>query len=346
MKFWYERGAWVSKKKRKEYSKLEPSSIKSIAIIRHAALGDLILVRAFIAEARIFFPNASITLSVVSNYQFGVPDDLVDRVHVAIGSDQRNVPKIKQIKVAKSLGYHDIIFDMSVTSRSILLCLVNKAKLKVSYPYKLWQRIFYDACVFRSDMKFEAETLLDMLRIFGASPSRPINFHIPSNTLSNELVRNKKYIVYFTSASTSSKCWPVEHYAELITQLASKYEDFEHIILEGLASWESVEPLMTIVNNSAVSNVIVQKPISINDTLTFLQDAVLVVSNDTSIRNMAICCDTPTIGIFYSTVPYRYWPSSGKHDAVFNPDGSIPAVNSALSSIDNILNSIDATDIQ
>ncbi len=333
MKFWFERGAWVSKKTQLEHKNLAPADIKSIAIIRHAALGDLILVRAFITEAKHFFPNASITLSVVSNYQFGVPDDLVDRVHVAVGSDQRETPKKEQIRVAKSLGYHDIIFDLSVTSRSIMLCVLNKAKIKVSYPYRQWQRILYDVCLFRSDMQFEADTLLDMLRIFGATPAIPTNFNLPQTSLASEIKRDKPYLVYFTSASTANKCWPMAHFAELISQLARQYPNHEHVILEGLADWESVVPLMAKLNKTTVDNVSVQKPISINETLAFLQAATLVVSNDTSIRNMAICCDTVTVGIFFSTVPYRYWPRNGQHAAVFNADGSMPSVAAVLESV-------------
>lgn len=337
MKFWFERGAWVSKKAQLENKNLEPADIKSIAIIRHAALGDLILVRAFITEAKKFFPNASITLGVVSNYQIGVPEDLVDRVHVAVGSDKRETPKKEQLRVARSLGYHDIIFDLSVTSRSILLCLMNKARIKVSYPYRPWQRILYDVCLFRSDMQFEAETLLDMLRIFGATPAIPTNFNIPQVALPADIKRNKPYLVYFTSASIANKCWPMAHFAELIGQLAKQYPDHEHVILEGLADWESVTPLMDKVSQSSVDNVSVQKPMSIEHTLAFLQQAKLVVSNDTSIRNIAICCDTPTVGIFYATVPYRYWPRNGKHAAVFNTDGSIPAVDSVLAAVNKYI---------
>jgi len=340
MKFWYERGAWVSPKARTKFKDISPADIKSIAIIRHAALGDMILTRAFITETRKFFPNASITLSVVSNYQFGVPEDMVDRVHVAIGSDQREVPKKEQIRVAKSLGEHDLIFDMAVSSRSLLLCLLNKAKLKISFPYRKWQRVFYDACICRSDLQFEAETLLDMLRLFGATPSTPPDFKVALIELKSELKPAKPYIVYFTSASIENKCWPGKHFADLIQQLAKQHPNYHHVILEGLAKWESVEPIVNQISSEGdFSNISVQKAMPLDDTLAFLANAVLVVSNDTGIRNLAICCPTPTVGIFYSTVPYRYWPRYGKHDAVFQADGGIPSVKAVKDSINNILQS-------
>ena len=343
MRFWCDKGAWVSKKTQERFKSVSPADIKSIAIIRHAALGDMVLTRAFIVEARKFFPNASITLSIVSNYSSGVPDDLVDRVHVAIGSDQREVTKREQIKVARALGEHDIIFDMAVSSRSLLLCMLNKARLKISFPYRQWQRIFYDACVFRSDMQFEAETLLDMLRLFGAKPTFPPNFKMPASVFNDKQNINKPYIVYFTTASTDNKCWPAEYFAKLIQQSSTQHDNYDHIILEGLAKWESVEPLVQLISKDAeVKNFKVQRTTSVSETLTFLSGAKVVICNDTGIRHLAICCEVPTVGIFYSTTtifPYRYWPRYGAHDAVFQADGSIPSVESVLGSINKVLKS-------
>ncbi len=334
MKFWFTRGAWVSKKTQEKFKTIVPEDIKSIAIIRHAALGDMILTRAFIAEARKFFPNASITLSVVSNYRYGVPEDMVDRVHVAIGSDQRHVPKREQIRVAKELGYHDILFDMTVSSRSILLGLLNKSMLKVSYPYRNWQRILYDVCVFRSDMQFEAETLLDMLRVFGANVTTPPDSHINTPALK----KDKPYFVYFTTASIANKCWPVEHFASLLQKLSTQYPNHQHIILQGLAKWESVAKLMELTDaETKIKNIEVQKALPLKETFGFLKGAAVVIGNDTGIRNLAICCDTPTVGIFSSAVLYRYWPRYGKHDAVFHADGSIPSVEDVQKSVNKII---------
>ena len=73
MKFWFTKGAWASKRARKIIKSISADQIKKIAVIRHAALGDMVLTRAFLVEARKAFPNAEITLSVVSNYTRGCP---------------------------------------------------------------------------------------------------------------------------------------------------------------------------------------------------------------------------------------------------------------------------------
>ena len=331
MKFWYERGAWVSGKARARLSQLQPEDVKSIAIIRHAALGDMILTRAFIHEARRFFPNASITLSVVSNYTYGAPEDMVDRLHVAWGNDHRDIPKREQIKRARELGYHDIIFDLAVSTRSVWLCLLNSAKLKIGYPYRAVQRWLYDATVFRSDFEFEAQVMLDMLRLMGARPVTPPDFQIrvPAHK------HDRPCVVYFTSASAASKCWPRQYFVELIDRAATDYPDYQHVILNGTAEWEDASVLLPqLVHHDNVS---LQQPMSLDETLGFIRGATLVVSNDTGIRNLAICCETPTLGLFFSTVPYRYWPRYGKHEVVFNADGSVPSVATAYDAVTGLL---------
>ncbi len=73
MKFWFTKGAWASNNARRVIKSLTRENIKKIAVIREAALGDMVLTRAFLIEARKAFPNAIITLSIVSNHTRGRP---------------------------------------------------------------------------------------------------------------------------------------------------------------------------------------------------------------------------------------------------------------------------------
>ncbi|MDZ4261089.1 MAG: lipopolysaccharide heptosyltransferase family protein, partial [Pseudomonadota bacterium] len=145
MKLWFKSGAWANKKAARIASQLTPHAVRSVAVIRHAAVGDMVLTRPFLIELRRFFPNAQITLSLVTNYTRGAPLDLVDRVHVAYGSDQRGIGLKAQISRGKELGYHDLVFDLAATSRSFWLCKLTPARLKIGFPYRVLQRrLFYD----------------------------------------------------------------------------------------------------------------------------------------------------------------------------------------------------------
>lgn len=334
MKLWFERGAWVSKKARPYIESLDPALVKRVAVVRHAALGDMVLVRPFLVELHKFFPNAKIILSLVSNYTYGAPEDLVDEVHVMYGNEQKDVSVRGRVAQAKKLGEVDILFDLADTTRSRYLCLLAKAKIKVGFPYRSYLRnLLYDAAVSRSDFTFEAVNMLDMLMLFGANPAFPLDFAWPSEI--DQAKVDKPYIVYFPFASIENKCWPKKYFVELIQSAAQNYSNYEHIVLGGIGDIESEQEYQAIAQD--IDNVSLQAALPLEKITGFLKQATLVVANDTGVRNLAIATETPTVGIFFSTVPYRYWPRYAQHKAVFEATGELPSVNAVKKAIVNIL---------
>jgi ADP-heptose:LPS heptosyltransferase len=333
MKLWFERGAWVSRRGKQIAREIEPSAVRQVAVIRHAALGDMVLVRPFLVELRKFFPNAEIVLSVVSNYQYGVPDDLVDRVHVIHGSDLKGVSVRERLKATKDLGAVDLLFDLADTTRSRYLCLLTKARLKIGFPYRGYLRwLLYDAAVPRSDFSFEAINMLDMLMLLGANPEIPPNFGWGEDDLGSDL---KNKVVYFPFASIEEKCWPQQNFFALIREMAQRYPHLEHVVLGGISAFEMLDPYEKV--GFGLKNVRLQPAMELGRLTVFLRSAVLVVANDTGVRNLAIASNTPTIGIFFSTVPYRYWPRYGGHEVVFQSDGGQPSVPIVMNAIDEVL---------
>lgn len=333
MKLWFERGAWASKRGKQVAGEIEPDGVQRIAVIRHAALGDMVLVRPFLVELRKFFPNAEIVLSVVSNYQYGVPDDLVDRVHVIHGSDQKGVSVRERLKAAKDLGAVDLLFDLADTTRSRYLCVLTKARLKIGFPYRGYLRwLLYGAAVPRSDFSFEAINMLDMLMLFGANPEIPPNFGWREEDLGPDL---KNKVVYFPFASIEEKCWPQQNFFVLIQEMAQRHPHLEHVVLGGVSASEMLDPFEKV--GFGFKNVRLQPAMELGQLTVFLRSAVLVVANDTGVRNLAIAVGTPTVGIFFSTVPYRYWPRYALHDAVFQAKGASPRVEEVVGSCSTLL---------
>lgn len=322
MKLWFKSGAWASKKARQVAQQIVADEVESIAVIRHAAVGDMVLVRPFLIELRRFFPNAKITLSLCSNYMRGAPTELVDRVHVVYGSDQREVSLKQQINRAKELGYHDLVFDLAATSRSFWLCKLTAAKLKLGFPYRVMQRyIYYDVTIPRSDMRFEAETMLEMLNLLGHATQYPPKFDMQVEAT----MRDRPYLIYFPSASTEEKCWPHASFAELVALMSEHYPEYEHIVLEGIAEWESIDGMMETL--SGRENVTGLRLDDFDETVSLVKGAELLVGNDMGIRNIAIACETRTVGIFFATEPFRYWPRYGGHEAAFTANGDVPSVD-------------------
>ena len=327
--------AWASKYGRMTASKIKPDDVRKITVIRHAAIGDMIAMRPFLVEARKYFPNAFITLSIIKSFSYGVPEDLVDRVHVVDKSKRtNNLIKSKllaRIKQAKELGEQDIIFNLTDSNLSYTITLLNRAKLKVGFPYRLFKRIFCDIATLRSDYVIETESMLHQLNILGAKHAVPYNYGYKVT-----YKRNGQYIIYFAGASTAHKCWESNKFKDLIGRMAEDYPSYCHVILRGIKDDEQfddiVEPL------SVFDNVITKDSMPLEKTMKYLGEASLVICNDTGIRNMAIGANTPTVGIFFATGPFRYWPRYGLNDVVFNSDYTSPEVVDVYNSASSILN--------
>lgn len=323
MQFWFTKGVWASNKARRTIKHLSPDRINNIAVIRHAALGDMVLTRAFLVETRKAFPNARITLSLVSNYTRGMPEDLVDRIHIVHGHDQRDTPIHERIKRFRELGEQDIIFDLAASNRSVITCLLNRAKLKIGFPYrKVQAQLVYDVATCRSDVNFEVNDMLNMLHIFGIKTAYPHEFAMPGDRLK----RQRPYIVYFTGASTRDKCWPPGHFSALIADMAEQYPDLDHLVLEGIQEWERADPVLQPLRGRENTGAITAD--TVEATTALLKGARLLVSNDTGIRHVAIVSGTPTVGIFHRD-PFRYWPRYQRHDIII-PDPAWPPTPSEV----------------
>ena len=325
MKFWFTRGVWASESARKKVKSLAKDQVKRIGVIRHAALGDMVLTRAFLIEARKAFSNAEITLSIVSNYTRGVPEDLVDRIHVVHGSDRRDAPLIARIRQIRKLGAQDLIFDLAATNRSFITCLLNPATLKIGFPYrKIQARLFYDVAIHRSDLNYEVDDMLNMLKLFGIKTAYPYAYEMPGTPIH----RDRAYIVYFAGASTPVKCWPAEHFTNLLRELSRRCPEHDHLVLEGIQEWEKSDAILAPIRE--IENVGSIRAHTVEESTALLKGADLLVSNDTGIRHVAVVSGTPTVGIFWAD-PFRYWPRCGNHDIVIPEPSWPPPVDEVVS---------------
>ncbi|MDH5387061.1 MAG: glycosyltransferase family 9 protein [Gammaproteobacteria bacterium] len=331
MKLWFTKGVWKRKNIENKIKQLSFSDIKKIAVIRHAALGDMVLTRSFLIEARKAFPNAKITLSIVSNYTRGTPEDLVDRVHIVHGSDQKDVSLKNRYKRIKELGPQDIIFDLASTSRSTMTCLFNKATLKIGFPYrKIQAQLVFDIAIPRSDLIFEGCNILCMLNAFGVKTSYPHQYEMPGTPLQ----RDKPYIIYFIGASTPVRIWPSKNFTGLLKLMSQDYPNHDHLVLEGINKWETADKILAPLKD--INNIGVINADTIDDTVSLLKGADLVVSNDTGVRHLAIVSETPTVGIMVDD-PFRYWPRFDIHDIATSDENGPASVEQVRSCCINVL---------
>ncbi len=329
MKIWTSKLSWQSAAAAGKVADLDFADVRNIAVIKHGALGDMVLTRPMLVTLRKHFPNARLTLSVVSNYMRGIPEDLVDRVHVALGND-RKYSRSETMQSFRALGPQDILFDISATSRSFWLSRLTPAKLKIGYTHRGLHRFLYDVAIPRAEYRFEAETFLEQVHVLGLDFDWPLEFR-PSVA---PMQRPAPYLVFFPTASAPDKCWPAEKFAQLITHSLALRPEMEHVLLCGVAEWERTvcDRIVSSVGNERLT--LIQGG---NVTDSLLAGAALLVANDTGIRNLAISVNTPTVGIFPYGSPFGYLPRFARHRVVYHADGSEAEVAEAAAAVDWIL---------
>lgn len=335
MKIWISKESWKSRRADTQMAGLDFGDIKNIAVIKHGALGDMVLTRPMLVTLREHFPNARLTLSVVSNYVRGIPEDLVDRVHIALGNE-RTYPRSDILNSYRSLGQQDILFDISATTRSFIISKLTNARLKVGYMHRGMHRFLYDVAIPRAEYRFEAETFLEQLHVLGIDFSWPLDFR-PGTV---PMHRERPYLVFFPTASAPDKCWPAERFAKLISDSLAERPQFEHILLSGVSPWEQDVANRIIAATGSDHLTLLQGG---DLTNSLLAGAKLLVANDTGIRNLAISLDTPTVGIFPYGSPFGYTPRFNHHCVVYHADGSVVDVAEVQKAMSQAIGGMEST---
>ena len=325
MKLWREKGTWVGRHAAARLARLEPADVRRIAVIKHCAFGDMLLTRPLLVTLREHFPHAALTLSTLSDAR-GVPEDLVERVHYSPARSERASWGEKR-RAYRALGEQDILIDITASTASMLISALNPAGFKIGYKHRGLHRLIYDVAINRAEFRYEAETFLEPVNVLGIQFDWPLRFDMPQAPLT----RPRPWVVYFPTASVASRTWPPEHFAELIREMADALPGHDHVLLEGIQDWE-VAVCDTIEGLSGPPRNFLRWPAGDEDR-ALLKGAAAVVCNDTGIRHLATALETPTVGIFFNSPPFGYWPRFGSHQLVFDREGRPPAVEDVAAAL-------------
>ncbi len=333
MKTWRHRYIRCSPRGARELAALHPQDVRSIAVIKHAALGDLILARPFLTTLRKHFPNAKLTFGAIANYLNGVPEDLVERVHVAVGQVRPRPPWRERVRSYRELGHHDLLFDLTASSTSAWITALNPARIKVGYRHHFLAQWLYDVAIPRHIFQFEAQNFLDQLAALRLSYDYPLDFGYPPAPPYTGV----PYVLHFPTASVPEKCWRAEAFGELMGRLAAAHPQCEQRLLFGVKAWEVATAEQALAAAGDAPQVRAVRDATGDTFRALVRDARLLVSNDTGVRNLAIGLGTPTLGIFPNTFVNTYLPRFGHHAVVYDAEGRQPTVDAVEAAAERLL---------
>lgn len=285
--------------------------IKRILIIRFSSLGDIILLTPLFRETRKRFPAVKI-------------DFLTSTTFATLCSNNPHLNRIITLERTKGLkevnrviqqnlaNNYDLILDAhrSIRSRLLLLrwfgwsyFLTKRISRIDKRSFKRNLLILTGVNLLKNHLNQRQAYCLLLKRFTDLSqqnthtelfPGEREQQHV-NQLMAQFQLNNAKLIAIDPGASFSGKCWPKEHYLELIAMLQQR--GYKVILVGG----EKNQEALWIYRNSK------QKPVNMTGLLSFLDSAELLrhcqlsISNDTALAHFAEAMEKPAISIFGPT---------------------------------------------
>ncbi len=286
-----------------------------IGLMRFSSLGDVILTAGIIRELKRLLGNAEVTMITSSRYTdiFRFNPHL-DRITVLEGKGLRNLSKlIRRIRHER----FDILVDLHLNPRSILISSASKSRKKLRYSKSRWPR---SMMVFRKDRRDCGHVVNRYFKPFEKSGLRLMNPK-PEVWIDDETKKSVQSIIDHAQtplvavspgAKRPTKRWLAEEYGELCRLLVTTEK--VGVVLVGDADDTEVA---REIRNIARENVIdLTGKTSLLQLAAVLERSSVLVTNDSGPMHMAAATGTPVVAIFGPTVPEFGFSPLGERDRV------------------------------
>ncbi|MGD0020745.1 MAG: glycosyltransferase family 9 protein [Smithellaceae bacterium] len=284
----------------KKRRKTLPGSIKKVAFLKTAGIGDTVLLSAVVRDFKNVYPCVQLTFFVASNnYEIAHLTSGIDRII--------KLPVAKPwecIHIIKESGEYDLWIDFGPWPRiNALLSCFSNARFKVGFKTKgQYRHYIYDLTTEHSAHLHELDNYKNLLKQLGLDchnlPS--INMQIPESS------DNRITIHMFPGGSRSYlKEWPDANWIEIIDQLTVHH--YEVFLTGAKIDREKAEQIKEqIANRNGVN--IVAGTLDLKQTAELLKSSMLVISVDTGIMHLASALGCNLIVLHGPTSAKRWGP--------------------------------------
>ncbi len=274
-----------------------------ILIIRFSSFGDIILTTPIITELRQKYKDAQIDFLVYENFAQSIKSN--KKLNNVFLFDKKKKKKEYIEEWINKLNYekYDYIIDLHSKFLSIyvgkqLSKLSQKTKYLRYKKRKCWKTILVKLRLIKYNAdKSIVESYFTALKTInvnynGENLEYYINYDIKNKINVNYKINEKKYIVLAPGASKYTKEWP---YYEKLANLITEKTNYEVIVIGGKEDFDKIKETNKIQNLSG--------KISFEESAYILQNAKIVVANDSGPFHLSRAVKSKTIGIFGPTDP-------------------------------------------
>lgn len=286
-----------------------PSDIKSIAILKTAAIGDTVLLTGIIKDLKANYPQSKIDFFCgSSNYALA---NLIKDCNEVTKLPLKNFKELKSILQKNN---YDLVLDFGAWPRINAVCsfLIN-SKFKIGFKTEgQYRHYVYDKAVKHSDKLHELENYRNILRAVGlecvAKPTLPEGESI-EKLLSQIEVSYVICHMWAGGEKSHLKEWPSKNWQKLMLEIIKNKK--REIVLTG--GKEDHDKNMDFIASFPLKNHIYNfAGIKLSETISILKGADLVISVNTGVMHMAASLGVKTISLNGPTSEIRWGPIGSK----------------------------------
>ena len=185
-------------------------------------------------------------------------------------------------------------------------------------------------------------------KFMGMDQTPPSKIHV-SETHQQEaanLLKNKNPIICLSPAANwDKKCWPLEHFAKLATELRSpkgRFPSATIAILGAPNQREELDPLFQALPKEATLDLVGKT--SLPTLAALLEQSTFFVGNDSGLMHLAAAMDTPTLGLFGPS-PENIYAPWGKNATYIRTKSSFKEAMALAEQGDNIMHTLSVDDV-
>jgi ADP-heptose:LPS heptosyltransferase len=293
-----------------------PRAPRSIGILKEAAIGDTVLLSAFVRDLATAFPDAGIIF-------FAGRDNAPVARLIASRHSVVEIPVSNPVRALAEVRRHpvELLFDCGPWPRvNAVLSALSGARHTVGFRVRGQGRHFaHDTVIEHSDAVHELENYRGMLRGLGISTGSEPSLLAPAVEVQH-LTGGREFVVcHMWSAGTGGwrKEWPEEHWLELIGALNAEGVD---VMLTGSAmDGKRSAAFCDVAGSRGLRAKSVAGRIDLPQLCALLRLSRGVVSINTGVMHIAAALGVPTLSLEGPTSPGRWGPVGERCTSVVSP---------------------------
>ena len=232
-------------------------------------------------------------------------------------------------EIAKSIAamrrhHFDLVIDLQALARSAAVgWLANGACYAGLHDWRELASGYYDVHVPRPSAATHAvDWYLAVLRALGVPVHDDFDW-LPRRDLVAQEVETlwpalvRPTVALLPGARWENKCWPVNHFQELVRLLRARQPDLQFAVLGGATDSALAQAIVSAAPEAVLD---LTGRTSLLQMVEVIRLCRIVVTNDTGPMHVAAALRKPVVGIFGPTDPARTGPHNQIHHALQRPD--------------------------